>query len=30
VPTARRTFRVSLLYIAALFAAMALDRAILG
>jgi protoheme IX farnesyltransferase len=30
VPTARRTFRFSLLYIAALFAAMAIDRAILG
>jgi protoheme IX farnesyltransferase len=30
IPTARRTFRFSLLYLAALFAAMALDRALLG
>jgi protoheme IX farnesyltransferase len=30
VPTARRTFRFSLLYLAALFLAMALDRALLG
>jgi protoheme IX farnesyltransferase len=30
IPTARRTFRYSLLYLAALFLAMALDRAILG
>jgi heme o synthase len=30
IPTARRTFRFSLLYLAALFVAMALDRAILG
>ena len=29
IPTARRTFRFSLLYLAALFAAMALDRALL-
>jgi heme o synthase len=30
IPTARRTFRFSLLYLAALFVAMALDRALLG
>jgi protoheme IX farnesyltransferase len=30
IPHARRTFRFSLLYLAALFAAMALDRALLG
>ena len=30
IPNARRTFRFSLLYLAALFVAMALDRAILG
>ncbi len=30
IPMARRTFRFSLLYLAALFVAMALDRALLG
>ena len=30
IPSARRTFRFSLLYLAALFVAMALDRALLG
>jgi protoheme IX farnesyltransferase len=30
IPSARRTFRFSLLYLAALFVAMALDRVLLG